>query len=93
MLYELYDARRLLVPAPEPRRASALSLASALVGLTTLDSLDQIGGLKTSPMSASAARVHARTNSSGSAAKVGLLVGNFCTLSKCFPFSRKWAQH
>ena len=49
--------------------------------------------LKESPISMKAARIHVRTSSSGKAAKVGLLVGNFCTLSKCFPFSRKWAQH
>ncbi len=49
--------------------------------------------LKKSPISMRAARIHARTSSSGKAANVGLLVGNFCTLSKCFPFSRKWAQY
>ncbi len=49
--------------------------------------------LKKSPISMRAARIHARTSISGRAAKVGLLVGNFCTRSMCFPFSRKWAQH
>ena len=49
--------------------------------------------LKNSPISMRAARVHARTSSSGSAAEVGLCVDILCTFSRCLPYSIKCAQH
>ena len=41
----------------------------------------------------SAARVHARTSGSGSAAKVELRVDILCIFSRCVPYSIKCAQH
>ena len=79
-------------PATPAHLAAPVVLRRLWRGRLRVDQTERLR-VENRPISDRAARVHAHTSISGRAAKVGLLVGNFCTLSMCLPFSRKWAQH